>query len=180
MYDWDNERREQIKRVKNICYYPPSLLKKRSHRKGSRIRRRGAATDSVNEPNKQLYDMYQMSLRASGGMDEVDGSSEPEHNARNVMSSATDARNHSQRPNPLASVNESTEMKVGTLPEVPQSTKHQSDEKNTYGQMKAGYQTTSGMYEKGGTKPPLRMAKNSQRLATGNALVGKRESSRTQ
>jgi len=140
VYDWDTERREQVKRVKNICYYPPSLLKK-THRKGSRIRRRGAATDSVNEPNKQLYDMYQTSLRASAAQEDNERSnSEPDlSNSRNIVSSATDARNPGQRPNPLESVNESTEMKTGTLPEVPSSTKHQTEEKNDYGQIKSGY-----------------------------------------
>ena len=68
-------------------------------------------------------------------------------------------------------------MKNGALPDVPNSTKHESEEKNTYGQMKVGYQTVNGMYEKG--KPPMPMAKNSHRLATGNALVGKRDRSRT-
>ena len=39
--------------------------------------------------------------------------------------------------------------------------------------MKAGYQTVSGMYDKA-NKPPMPMAANSQRLATGN--IGKQRS----
>ena len=45
--------------------------------------------------------------------------------------------------------------------------------------MKVGYQTASGMYEKG-KKPPMPMASNSHRVATGNALVGGKHRTRTQ
>lgn len=33
VYDWELDRKQSIKRVKAICYYPPSLLKK-GKRKG--------------------------------------------------------------------------------------------------------------------------------------------------
>ena len=60
VYDWENERKQQVKRVKNICYHPPSLLKKK------RRSRRGPGFESVkNEPNRQLFDLYQQSLRMS-------------------------------------------------------------------------------------------------------------------
>ena len=91
VYEWDNQRKENVKRVKNICYYKPSLLKK-THRKGSRIRRRGPATDSVNEPNKQLFDLYQQSLRQSGAYEDDEVGNNDDVNARRVMSQATDAR----------------------------------------------------------------------------------------
>ena len=47
--------------------------------------------------------------------------------------------------------------------------------------MKVGYQTASGMYEAAKKpKPPLHMAGNRDRLATGNALVGGKRRTRTQ
>jgi hypothetical protein len=50
IFDWESQRKDQIKQIKNICYYPPSLLKKK--------RRKSRKRDSSVEPNKQLFDLY--------------------------------------------------------------------------------------------------------------------------
>lgn len=62
VYDWEHARKQQVKLVKNICYHPPSLLKK--SRKKS-IRRGTGFESAKNEPNRQLFELYQSSLRAS-------------------------------------------------------------------------------------------------------------------
>ena len=49
--DWETCRKAQVKQIKNICYYPPSLLKKK---RGKSRKRDGSV-----EPNKQLFDLYQ-------------------------------------------------------------------------------------------------------------------------
>ena len=62
VYDWEHDRKQKIKMVKNICYYPPSIIKKRGLKKN----RRGSGFESAkNQPNRQLYDLYQQSLRMS-------------------------------------------------------------------------------------------------------------------
>ena len=126
MYDWDNDRKEQVKRVKNICYYAPSLLKKKAHRKGGRSRRRGATGESITgEPNKQLFDLYQQSLRQSAALEEGDGVADDQEANPRVASQATDNRpsGPNQKP-PLASVNE-TPLEDSKLPDVhPSSTKN--------------------------------------------------------
>ena len=64
VYDWEHDARKQVKLVKNICYHPPSLLGSESRKK----KRKGRESDGLiasNEPNRQLYDLYQTSLRAS-------------------------------------------------------------------------------------------------------------------
>lgn len=88
VYDWDTERKEMVKRVKNICYHPPSLLKKKTYRKSARSTRRGATRASINEPNKQLFDLYQQSLRQSAAVEGSDDVAEIDHeaNPRNIMS----------------------------------------------------------------------------------------------
>lgn len=58
VFNWESSRKDQVKQIKNICYYPPSLLKKKGRRK-SRKPNVGL------EPNKQLFDLYQQSLRMS-------------------------------------------------------------------------------------------------------------------
>lgn len=59
VYEWEQSRKDEIKRVKNICYYPPSIIKKRMKR-GRKSTRRHTSNgyDSANEPNKALYDLY--------------------------------------------------------------------------------------------------------------------------
>lgn len=51
VYDWEHERRKQVKLVKNICYHPPSLLGNQSSKK----RRKGRDSDTIlanNDPNR--------------------------------------------------------------------------------------------------------------------------------
>ena len=57
--------------VKNICYHEPSILKNPSRKK----KRKGTrGIDSAkNEPNRQLFDLYQTSLRASNTDANIDG-----------------------------------------------------------------------------------------------------------
>ena len=50
VYDWELDRKESIKRVKAICYYPPSLLKK-SKRKGYKRAKTTRARGDEPEPN---------------------------------------------------------------------------------------------------------------------------------
>ena len=60
VYDRELDRKQSIKRVKAICYYPPSLIKKKGGRKGgfkSRAKTTRAREDEP-EPNRKLYDMY--------------------------------------------------------------------------------------------------------------------------
>ena len=56
VYEWDTDRKENVKRMKNICYFKPSLLRHKSRRRATSQRR---GETSRNEPNKQLYDLYQ-------------------------------------------------------------------------------------------------------------------------
>jgi hypothetical protein len=44
VFDWESHRKDQVKQIKNICYYPPSLLKKKRHKSKKR--------NSGLEPNK--------------------------------------------------------------------------------------------------------------------------------
>lgn len=64
-YEWEYERRRQRQLVKNICYHPPSLLRNESRKK----RRKGIREilSAKNEPNRQLYELYQSSLRGPEG-----------------------------------------------------------------------------------------------------------------
>ena len=47
VFEWRVERKKQVKMIKKICYYPPSLLKK-SRLKSRRI-------DTGGDPNYELY-----------------------------------------------------------------------------------------------------------------------------
>ena len=57
VFDWENKRKDQEKQIKNICYYPPSLIKKNKRHK-SRKRNSARILAAENAPNKQLYDLY--------------------------------------------------------------------------------------------------------------------------
>ena len=126
VYDWEHQRKQQVKMVKNICYHPPSLLKK-SRKKSTR---RGSGFESAkNEPNRQLFELYQTSLRASqqdpsamdfnssmampttaGGEDSVDGGRRPGAGEGGSLA--------------LHTAGQSTDMGTGMLPEVnPHSSK---------------------------------------------------------
>jgi hypothetical protein len=67
VWNWEIERKEQIKRVKSICHYPPTFSTKR--RFYNSRKKRGGGIDMVARyasagPNKQMYEMYNMSMRA--------------------------------------------------------------------------------------------------------------------
>ena len=69
VYDWLHQRRDQVKLVKNICYHPPSLLKKS---RGRSTKRGSAFVSAKNEPNRQIFELYQNSLRASQDQNAID------------------------------------------------------------------------------------------------------------
>jgi ribosomal protein S16 len=52
---WEGQRRKQEKMIKSICYYPPSIRKKTSRSRGSRIR--GGLNLSV-DPNTKIFNLY--------------------------------------------------------------------------------------------------------------------------
>ena len=57
VYEWEVKRKKQVKSIKQICYYPPSLLKISRRSLGARSKKRGGTGDAC-EPNKQLFDLY--------------------------------------------------------------------------------------------------------------------------
>lgn len=65
VWSWENERKQQIKRIKQICLYPPSISKRKRYQKKSKgfalmdMEKRYASAG----PNKQMYDMYNISMR---------------------------------------------------------------------------------------------------------------------
>ena len=66
VWSWENERKEQIKRIKQICHYPPSISKTRKYTKKSR--KKGAVLLDMEKryasagPNKKMYDLYNLSI----------------------------------------------------------------------------------------------------------------------
>lgn len=65
VWSWENERKQQIKRIKQICLYPPSISKRKRYHKKTKgfdlldMEKRYASAG----PNKQMYDMYNLSMR---------------------------------------------------------------------------------------------------------------------
>lgn len=64
VWSWENERKQQIKRIKQICMFPPSISKRKRYQKKSKgvlldMEKRYASAG----PNKQMYDMYNISMR---------------------------------------------------------------------------------------------------------------------
>lgn len=65
VWSWENERKQQIKRIKQLCLFPPSISKRKRYRKKSKgvvlldMEKRYASAG----PNKQMYDMYNISMR---------------------------------------------------------------------------------------------------------------------
>lgn len=57
VYDWEQDRKVQTKRVHQICKYEPSLLEKKFRSRGKKT-----GFQSV-EPNRALFDLYQQSVR---------------------------------------------------------------------------------------------------------------------
>ena len=64
VYDWELDRKEGVKRVKAICYYPPSMTKEKK-KKTRRSNRTAGRMASGEEPNRKLFDMYQDGIRQS-------------------------------------------------------------------------------------------------------------------
>jgi len=59
VYDWELDRKQGIKRVKAICYYPPTMLKKKSRRSGKRSKTaRMFPSEHETEPNRKVFDAY--------------------------------------------------------------------------------------------------------------------------
>lgn len=119
VYDWEHDRKKQVKIVKSICYHNPNKLIG-SRRKSTR---RGAGFESAkNEPNRQLFELYQNSLRASvDPMTGLDGNSMI---GGGPMSG--EASDHKKGQHQMGSATGlSTEMGTTTLPEVqPNSSKN--------------------------------------------------------
>lgn len=68
VYDWELDRKESVKRVKAICYYPPTMMKKKG-RKGKYARAKSTRIDiNEPEPNRKLFDLYQESIRKSNDL----------------------------------------------------------------------------------------------------------------
>ena len=47
VFDWETDRKKQIKMLKKICYYPPSMVKKNRRSKNRKI-----------DPNYEVYQFY--------------------------------------------------------------------------------------------------------------------------
>jgi hypothetical protein len=71
VWNWEHERKKQVKLIKNICLYPPTISKTR---RGFKKRIGGSSKAKLDMerryatagPNKQMYDMYNMSMHDSG------------------------------------------------------------------------------------------------------------------
>ena len=65
VWNWEVERKEQIKRVKQICMYPPTIstnTKRRFNRKKKGLAQVDMVTRYASAgPNKQMFEMYNMS-----------------------------------------------------------------------------------------------------------------------
>ena len=110
VYDWEHERKQTVRMVKNICYYPPSLLKKKGVKKSTR--RTAGYESAKNEPNRQLFELYQKSLRENTGDHVTALSAMPENDLERVKSGEVEKG--------MGSVNASTEGGTNLLPEVSQ------------------------------------------------------------
>lgn len=65
--DWENDRKNQIKLIKQICQYKPSITKskksfKKRHYQRLDMEKRFASAG----PNKQMFEMYNLSMRQTG------------------------------------------------------------------------------------------------------------------
>jgi hypothetical protein len=49
VFEWEIERKKQVKMLKKICYYPPPMVK--SRRRGKKRNQFGGAVD----PNMEVY-----------------------------------------------------------------------------------------------------------------------------
>jgi hypothetical protein len=60
VFEWELDRKKQVKMLKKICYYPPSMIKRRHKSK-----KRRAVGDM--DPNTEVYQFYQQNL-INGGL----------------------------------------------------------------------------------------------------------------
>jgi len=65
VYDWEVDRKKQVKMLKKICYYPPSLVKKSR----MRSKRHGTVNGKI-DPNYEVFQYYQQNLKPSGSLGE--------------------------------------------------------------------------------------------------------------
>ena len=70
VYDWELDRKQAVKRVKAICYHPPSMINKKKSVRSTRNRgsRTNYQSENIEEPNRRMYELYQDSIRKSSGM----------------------------------------------------------------------------------------------------------------
>jgi hypothetical protein len=59
VFEWELDRKKQVKMLKKICYYPPSMVKKHRHKSKRR---------KELDPNTEVYQFYQQNLK--GGMNQ--------------------------------------------------------------------------------------------------------------
>ena len=119
VYDWEHDRKKQIKIVKSICYHNPggNLIGK-NRRKSTR---RGTGFESAkNEPNRQLFELYQTSLRGSidpaTGLDVYSSMAGPMSGEESAHKKNLD--NMGPGHIAIGSAGMSTDMGSTTLPEV--------------------------------------------------------------
>ena len=71
MWSWEHERKAQVKLIKQICLYPPSISRaRRTYRKKAHGLGKQALLDMERKfasggPNKQMYEMYNAGLRSA-------------------------------------------------------------------------------------------------------------------
>jgi hypothetical protein len=71
VWSWEHERKAQVKLIKQICLYPPSISKtrrtyrKKTHGLGKQALRDMESKFATGGPNKQMYDMYNMGIRSA-------------------------------------------------------------------------------------------------------------------
>lgn len=93
VFEWELDRKKQVKMLKKICYYPPSLVKKtrlRSKRHGKREL----------DPNYEVYQYYQNNLKPSMilNSEQLDGQRQPT-DIEEVEDDDIDQRNNTDEEN---------------------------------------------------------------------------------
>jgi hypothetical protein len=62
VYDWEVDRKKQVKMLKKICYYPPSLVKKSRLRSKRHHDIQSHSKAGGIDPNYEVYNFYQSNL----------------------------------------------------------------------------------------------------------------------
>ena len=65
VFDWEMDRKKQVKMLKKICYYPPSLSTQKP-------KRRGKKRNNM-DPNYEVFQYYQNNLKQSGSQESNEG-----------------------------------------------------------------------------------------------------------